>query len=116
MFDRKLKPKAPLSDHFGPVPIEHGVGADVAPLWLDALLGVTILALIPLMMGVGGYDLAWFAAYTAAAATFLSFVAWARRRRRARFDAEGFVVATLVRMLPVFLVGGIFLIVGTLIF
>jgi hypothetical protein len=114
LFDRDLKPKAPLADHFGPVPAKPDV--DVAPLWLDATLGAAILAIIPLMMGVGGYDLAWFAAYTAAAATFLSFVAWARQRRQARFDAESFVVATLMRMLPVFLVGGIFLIVGSLIF
>ena len=116
MFDRDLKPKGPLSDHFGPAPAKPRNKAEVAPLWLDIILGLVILAFIPLMMGAGGYDLAWFAAYTAAAATFLSLVAWARLRRHARFDAEGFVVATLFRRLPVFLVGGVFLILGSLIF
>jgi len=105
-----------LSEHFGPASAKPGVKAEIAPLWLDASLGITTLALIPLMMGAGGYDLAWFAVYTAAAAMFLSFVAWLRQRRHAGFDAEGFVIASLMRALPVFLVGGIFLIVGSLIF
>ena len=116
MFDGNLKPKGPLSEHFGPASAKPGVKAEVAPLWLDASLGIAILGLFPLMMGAGGYDLAWFAVYTAAAAMFLSFVAWVRQRRHAGFDAEGFVIATLVRTLPVFLVGGIFLIIGSLIF
>ena len=116
MFDGNLKPKGPLSEHFGPASAKPGVKAEVAPLWLDASLGIAILGLFPLMMGAGGYDLAWFAVYTAAAAMFLSFVAWVRQRRHAGFDVESFVVASLVRTLPVFLVGGIFLIVGSLIF
>ena len=105
-----------MSDHFGRDSAKPAVKAETAPLWLDVGLGIMLCALFPLLLGAGGYDLAWFAAYTAAAAMFLSFVAWARQRRQAGFDVESFVVATLVRTLPVFLVGGIFLIVGSLIF
>ena len=82
----------------------------------DALTATLLLVVLPFALGLYDFTLLGLCVYALLSGAFLTVLVWARERRLVHksLSRDDLAIVALVRALVIFLVGGVFLIAGSL--